>query len=104
MRQKKGDSRVIVIVQRPMVQLGKPMGTTSLNWSSKTPNPHTPQALLVYELPEITITVLVRTRTWDIVKSQQLPTSCTTSFLSISLKMIRVYFTVEILFPKSSSL
>ena len=44
---KKGDSRVAVIVPCPMVQLGKPMGTTNSNWSSKTPNPHTPQALLV---------------------------------------------------------
>ena len=44
---KKGDSRVAVIVPCPMVQLGKPMGTTSSNWSSETPNPHIPQALLV---------------------------------------------------------
>ena len=29
-------------------------------------------------LPEIAITVLVRTRTWDVVKSQQSSTSCTT--------------------------
>ena len=32
---------------RPTVQLDKPMGTTSSNWSSETSNPHTPQALLV---------------------------------------------------------
>ena len=44
---KKGDSSVTVIVPRPTVQLGKPMGTTSSNWSSETPNPHTPQALLI---------------------------------------------------------
>jgi len=48
LRQKKGDSRVAVIVPRPTIQLGKPMDTTSSNWSSKTPNPHTPQALLVF--------------------------------------------------------
>ena len=47
LRKKKKDSRVVVIVSRPTVQLGKPMGTTSSNWSSETPNPHTPQALLV---------------------------------------------------------
>ena len=47
LRREKEDSRVAVIVSRPMVQLGKPMGTTSSNWSSETPNLHTPQALLV---------------------------------------------------------
>ena len=36
-----------VIVPRPMVRLGKPMGTTSSNWNSETPNLHTPQVLLV---------------------------------------------------------
>ena len=38
-----------VIVPCHMVQLDKPMSTTNLNWSSETPNPHTPQALLVSE-------------------------------------------------------
>ena len=38
-----------IIVPCPRVQLGKLMGTTSSNWSSETPNPHTPQALLVSE-------------------------------------------------------
>ena len=47
LRREKGNSRVTVIVPRPMVQLGKPMSTTSSNWSSETPNPHIPQALLV---------------------------------------------------------
>ena len=45
---KKGDSCVAVIVPRPTVQLGKPMGTINSNWSSETPNLHTPQALLVF--------------------------------------------------------
>ena len=49
LREKKGDSCVAVIVPRPMVHLGKPMGITSLNRSSETPNSHTPQALLVFE-------------------------------------------------------
>ena len=40
---------MVVIVPRPMVQLGKLMGTTSLNWNSETPNLHTPQVLLVSE-------------------------------------------------------
>ena len=48
LRQEKGDSRVAVIVPCPTIQLSKPMGTTSSNWSSKTPNPHIPQALLVF--------------------------------------------------------
>ena len=48
LRREKGNSRVTVIVPRLMVQLGKPMGTTSSNWSSETPNPHTPQTLLVF--------------------------------------------------------
>ena len=39
---KKRDSRVVVIVPRPTIQLDKPMGTTNLNWSSETLNPHTP--------------------------------------------------------------
>ena len=43
LRKKKGDSHVVVIVPRPTVQLGKPMGTIS----SETLNPHTPQVLLV---------------------------------------------------------
>ena len=38
-----------VIVPRPTVQLNKLMGTTSSNWSSETPNPRTPQALLISE-------------------------------------------------------
>ena len=45
--EKKGDSHMATIVPRPMVQLGKLIGTTSSNWSSETPNPHTPQTLLV---------------------------------------------------------
>ena len=45
---KKRDSCVVVIIPHPTIQLGKPMGTTSSNWSSETPNPHTPQALLVF--------------------------------------------------------
>ena len=49
LREEKGDSRVAVIVPRPTVQLGKPMGITSSNWNSETPNPHTPQALLISE-------------------------------------------------------
>ena len=48
LKREKGNSRVTIIVPRPMVQLGKPMGTTSSNWSSETPNPHTPKALLVF--------------------------------------------------------
>ena len=59
----KRDSRVAVIVPRPTVQLGKLMGTTSSNQSSETPNTHIAQALLVSGLPEIAITILVRTRT-----------------------------------------
>ena len=43
LRKKKGDSYVVVIVPRPTVQLGKPMGTIS----SETSNLHTSQALLV---------------------------------------------------------
>ena len=43
----KGDSRVSVIVPPPMIHLGKPMGTTSSNRNSETPNSHTLQALLV---------------------------------------------------------
>ena len=46
---KKNEARVVIIVSRLTVQLGKFMGTTSLNWSSKTPNPQTPQTLLVFE-------------------------------------------------------
>ena len=42
LREEKGDSRVAVIVPRPTVQLDKSMGITSSNWSSETPNPHTP--------------------------------------------------------------
>ena len=49
LREEKGDSHVAVIVPRPTVQLDKPMGITSSNWNSETPNPHTPQALLVSE-------------------------------------------------------
>ena len=45
---KKMDLCVVVIIPRPMVQLGKLMGTTSLNWSSETPNSHALQALLVF--------------------------------------------------------
>ena len=41
LRKKKRVSCVAVIVPRPTVQLGKPMDTTSSNWSSETPNPHT---------------------------------------------------------------
>ena len=67
-----------VIVSHLTVQLGKPMGTTSSNWSSETPNLHTPQALLVSRTSKITIIVQVRTRTCDVMKSQQSPTSCTT--------------------------
>ena len=48
LRREKGDSRVTVIVPHPTVQLDKPMDTTSSNWSSETPNPHTPQVLLVF--------------------------------------------------------
>ena len=33
LREEKGDSRVAVIVLRPTVQLVKPMGITSSNWS-----------------------------------------------------------------------
>ena len=47
LREEKGDSHVTVIISRPTVQLGKPIDTTNSNWSSKTLNPHTPQALLV---------------------------------------------------------
>ena len=46
-KERKKDLRVAVIVPRPMIQLDKPMGTTSSNWSSETLNPHAPQALLV---------------------------------------------------------
>ena len=42
-----GDLHVAVFFPRPMVHLGKPIGTTSSNRSSKTLNSHTPQALLV---------------------------------------------------------
>ena len=52
-KNKKGDSHVTFIVSHLTVQLGKSlgksMGTTSSNWSLKTPNPHTLQALLVSE-------------------------------------------------------
>ena len=47
MRNKKRDLRVAVIILHLTVQLGKSMDTTSSNWSSKSPNPHIPQALLV---------------------------------------------------------
>ena len=47
--EEKEDLRVTVIVPCPTVQLDKLMSTTSSNWSSKTLNPHTPQALLVSE-------------------------------------------------------
>ena len=49
LRIKQGDSCVVFIVPRLTVQLGKSMSTTSSNWSLKTPNPHTLQALLVSE-------------------------------------------------------
>ena len=49
-KKKRGaDSRVVIIVLCPTIQLGKSMGTTNSNWSLETPNPHTPQALLVSE-------------------------------------------------------
>ena len=75
---KKRDSRVPIIVPRSTEQLGKPMDTTSLNWDSEISNPHThPRLYWFLRLLEIAITVLVRTRTWDVVKPQQSPTSCT---------------------------
>ena len=45
-------------------------------WKLRT---HThPRLYWFLRLPEIAIAVLVRTRTWDVMKSQQSPTSCTT--------------------------
>ena len=107
---KKRDSRVVVIVPRLMVHLGKLMGTTSLNWSSKTPNSYTPQTILVsriyqklledlelihtpdsigfWDLPEIAITVLARTQTQDVIKPHRSPTSCTTLAGSLSILFI----------------
>ena len=49
LRIKQGDPCVVFIVPRLIVQLGKSMSTTSSNWSLKTLNPHTLQALLVSE-------------------------------------------------------
>ena len=48
LREEKGNLRVTVIVPYPTVQLDKLMGTTSSSWISKTLNPHTSQALLVF--------------------------------------------------------
>ena len=45
---KNNETHVVIIVPCLTVQLDKFMGTTSLNWSSKTPNPHTPQTLLIF--------------------------------------------------------
>ena len=76
--QKKKNLHVTVIVPYPMVHLSKLMGSTNSNRSSVTPNSHTPDSISLWDLLEITITVSVRTQTWDVMKSQQSPTSCTT--------------------------
>lgn len=54
--------------------------TVSSNRNSKTSNSHThtPGPIDFWDLPNIVITVLMRTQTWDVGKPQQPPTSWTT--------------------------
>ena len=77
LKNKKGDSRVAAIVPCLAISWVSPWVPLAWTGARKLRTYTRPRLYWFLELPEIAITVLMRTQTWYVVKSQQLPTSCT---------------------------